>query len=244
MTAQAQTPETEADKEVQEKYVARLRARLARPKITIEDARDGMLDCFVSTYHTGVKQGLKGIIGVNATPDQVAQVTARMFRDRLEKRGISFENPTADGLNAVKEELDEEFHFSELPAEMSATHDQVCSLLLAKADGLIDHDGDRSVVKGNAASASTVRELHKPPVIRPPMPRADRSATRAVPTVPPPAATIAPRGAANPVTDNLRRALVSYLDETCKMAATASPSELIRRLDRARSLANSVAEFS
>ena len=243
MTAPAQAQTTEADKEVQEKYVSRLRARLARPKITIEDARDGMLDCFVSTYHTGVKQGLKGIIGVDASPDQVAQVTARMFRDRLEKRGISFDSPTADGLNAVKEELDEEFHFSELPAEMSATHDQVCSLLLAKADGLIDHDGDKSVVS-NRSNASTVREIHKPPAIRPPMPRVDRSATRAVPTVPPPAASIAPRPAANPVTDNLRRALVSYLDETCKLAATASPTELLQRLDRARSLAQSVAEFS
>lgn len=243
MTAQAQTQNSDADKEVQEKYVARLRARLARPKITIEDARDGMLDCFVSTYHTGVKQGLKGIIGVDASPDQVAQVTARMFRDRLEKRGISFDKPTPDGLNAVKEELDEEFHFSELPAEMSATHDQVCSLLLAKADGLIDHDGDKSVVT-NRGGASTVREIHKPPVIRPPMPRADRAATRAVATVPPPAATVAPRAAVNPVTDNLRRALVSYLDETCKLAATASPSELLQRLERARSLAQSVAEFS
>ena len=84
-SAQAQAPETAADKEIQEKYVARLRARLARPKITIEDARDGMLDCFVSTYHTGVKQGLRGIIGVDASPDQVAQVTSRMFRDREDR---------------------------------------------------------------------------------------------------------------------------------------------------------------
>jgi hypothetical protein len=247
MTAPAQAPQTAADKEVQEKYVTRLRARLARPKITIEDARDGMLDCFVSTYHAGVKQGLRGIIGVDASPDQIAQVTARMFRDRLEKRGISFERPTADGLNAVKEELDGEFHFAELPAEMSATHDQVCSLLLAKADGLIAHDGDKSVVgkRPSPATAPTVQELQKPPVIRPPAPHIDRTGTRAAATVPPPAARVRPVPAAvNPVTDNLRQALVSYLDEICKAAPKASPTDLMARLDRARSLAQSIADFS
>ena len=245
MTAQAAT-ETAADKEVQEKYVARLRARLARPKITVEDARDGMLDCFVSTYHTGVKQGLKGIIGVDASPDQVAQVTARMFRDRLEKRGISFDNPTAEALNEVKEELDEEFHFSELPAEMSATHDQVCSLLIAKADGLLDHKGDQSVVQG--ASAPTAKDIQRPPVRTPnPAPVRTRAAmavppaTR-VPAAPQPAPTTA--SPANSVTDNLRQALVSYLDEVCKAAPTADPTDLLARLDRARSLAQSIAEFS
>lgn len=258
MTAQAQ-PQAEAptaaDKEVQDKYVARLRARLARPKITVEDARDGMLDCFVSTYHTGVKQGLKGIIGVNATPDQVAQVTSRMFRDRLEKRGFSFESPTIDALNDVKEELDGEFHFSELPAEMSATHDQVCSLLLAKADGLIEHHGDQSVVgkDGPASAAPTIREMQKPPVARAPAPHPDRTGTRAAVTVPPPAASVRPPVIpttrptvveTSSVTDNLRQALAGYLDEVRKAAPHADPVELLARLDRARSLAQSIADFS
>lgn len=103
MTAPAPSTNTDAESIVQEKYVSRLRARLARPKITVEDARDGILDCFVSTYHTGVKHGLQGIIGVDASPDQVAQVTARMFRDRLDQRGISFDAPTVAALNEVKE---------------------------------------------------------------------------------------------------------------------------------------------
>lgn len=260
MTAQPQS-ETAADKEVQDKYVARLRARLARPKITVEDARDGMLDCFVSTYHTGVKQGLKGIIGVDASPDQVAQVTSRMFRDRLKKRGFSFESPTIDALNDVKEELDEEFHFSELPAEMSATHDQVCSLLLAKADGLIEHHGDQSVVRkdGPDSAAPTVRELQKPPAARVPAPRPDRTGTRAAATVPPPAASIrppvvpttrptvveaSPVSPVSSVTDNLRQALASYLDEVSKAVPHADPVDLLARLDRARSLAQSIADFS
>ncbi len=255
MTAQtqAQSPQTAADKEVQEKYVARLRARLARPTITVADARDGMLDCFVSTYHTGVKQGLRGIIGVDASPDQVAQVTSRMFRDRLAKRGISFDAPTTDALNEVKDELDREFHFAELPAEMSAMHDQVCSLLLAKADGLIDHTGDQSVVgKAEQASAPTVQEIDKPPVIRPVAPRLDRTGrtgTRAAATVPPPAARIGrrsppSRSGGNPVTDSLRMALVSYLDEISRDAPQADPAELMSRLERAHTLAQSIADFT
>lgn len=156
---------TEIDLEVQEKYGNRLRARLARPKIAIEDARDGMLDCFVSTYFAGVKQGLSKVLGVDASPDQVARVAARMFRDRLGAHGVSFDEPTAEALNAVKEEVDVEFHFRELPAELSAMHDQVCSLLLAKADGLLDHDGDRSVVKPKASAG---RSNGSAPVVRPP----------------------------------------------------------------------------
>ncbi len=238
MTAQRQS---EIDQEVQDKYVARLRARLARPKITVEDARDGMLDCFVSTYHTGVKQGLKGIIGVDASPDQVAQVTSRMFRDRLKKRGISFDAPTIDALNDVKEELDEEFHFSELPAEVSATHDQVCSLLIAKADGLLEHKGDRSVVSP-AAVAPTAKVVSKPPPVRA-VPHVDRTGTRAAVAAVPPAAP-PPAFGASTVTASLRQALVSYLDEIRSVASHADPQDILARLDRARTLAQSVAHFS
>lgn len=210
------------DKLVQDKYVARLRARLARPKITVEDARDGILDCFVSTYHTGVKQGLEGILGVDANPDQVAQVVGRMFRDRLAARGESFDEPTIEGLDALKEEVDAELHFTELPAEVSATHDQVCSLLLAKADGLLEHHGDRSVLQGQPA-----------PIPKPPAPPQLR-----------PASTSARRVERDPVTANLRRALGSYLDEIRRGVEETDPSELLARLERAQGLARSIAEFS
>jgi len=225
-----------ADTEVQEKYVSRLRARLARPEITLTDARDGMLDCFVSTYHTGVKQGLNGILGVDASPDQVAQVTTRMFKDRLSKRGVSFDAPTAEALNDVKEELDRELHFEDLPVEVSATHDQVCSLLLAKADGLIEHHGDQSVLDDKASAKA---------------PTVSRSApTRNVSTVPPPppAATAQPRHVPpkrpSTVTTGLRQALAGYLEEMRDASATADPTDLLERLERARSLMQSLADFS
>ena len=124
---------------VHEQYVQRLRSRLAKPEIELTDARDGLVDCFVSSYFEGVKLGLAGIVGIDASPDDVATVTTELFRKRLENHGASFENPSIEALALVKEEVDRELHFSELPAELNAVHDQVCSLLLAKAEGTLDH---------------------------------------------------------------------------------------------------------
>ena len=47
-------------------YVDRLRQRLARPAISVKDARDGVLDCFVATYQEGLAAGLEGVLGVEA----------------------------------------------------------------------------------------------------------------------------------------------------------------------------------
>ncbi len=277
MTASTQTS---VDQQVQDKYVSRLRARLARPSITVADARDGMLDCFVSTYHTGVKHGLKGILGADASPDQVAQVTGRMFRDRLDARGADFDDPTVEALNDLKEEIDAEFHFSELPVEVSATHDQVCSLLLAKADGLLEHHGDRSVLGSEdladrpapaAPSSSSPPPVRVAPASRQAGPAGSPRASVPVPPAPqvrngPP--TSAPVAVAAPpvrvaaaapvvpaanervaaqdtsVTASLRQALTCYLDEIRQDVEVAEPAELMARLDRARALVQSIADFS
>lgn len=219
--------------ELHEKYVSRLRARLARPSISMLDARDGIVDCFVSTYHMGLKQGLKGILGVDANPDKVAELAEGIFRRRLKAHGVEFDNPTAEGLEWVKEELDHELHFNELPAELQATHDQVCSLLLAKADGLLEHNGDRSVLKSGSGT------MIAPPFIPPPpIPKAS----------PPPAQRSTPNKPTSKrfttVSDNLRAALETYLEETLQAVPNADVSELLSRLDRAKRLAQSIAEFS
>lgn len=141
-------------------YVKRLKARLAKPAISVTDARDGILDCFVSTYFEGVNHGLKQLVGVKAEPDEVARVAAQMFKSRLGRHGVNFEAPSLEALMRVKEEVDGEFHFAELPAEHRAVHDQVCTLLVAKADGSIPHAGDRSVVsKGSAGEGEVRRQL-------------------------------------------------------------------------------------
>ncbi len=248
------TMEQSVIEQQQEKYVTRLRARLSRPKITIEDARDGMLDCFVSTYFAGVKEGLEGIVGVDAGPDEVARVTARMFRDRLRNHGATFEAPTADALNEVKEEVDREFHFSELPVELSSMHDQVCTLLIAKADGLLEHDGDRSVVQPKkAAKLGSPPSFGSTPPAPAPSPRRMTPTHVAAPTPPParasdpppPPRTSTSRATSTAVTASLRQALAAYLEETGQLALdNAEPSELVTRLERARSLAQSIADFS
>lgn len=247
MNTAAQSQSSAHDKEIQDKYVTRLRARLGRPKITMADARDGMLDCFVSTYHAGLKQGLNGILGVEASPDQVAQVATKMFRERLANHGSSFDAPTVDALNRVKDEVDEEFHFHELTAEVSATHDQVCSLLLAKADGLLEHRGDESVVKGSAPRATRVSAAPVPkvtPRVAPPPVRPARPSAAAQPrptTTPSTPAAATP--SASSVTNSLRQALAAYLGEVQANAAHESPDELLAQLDRARSLVTSIAQF-
>ncbi len=241
------TPSATKDDALRDKYVARLRARLSRPAITVEDARDGMLDCYVSTYHAGVEHGLKGILGVDASPDQVAQVASKMFRDRLSQRGVSFEAPSVEALSDIKDELDGEFHFSELPVEVSATHDQVCSLLLAKADGLLEHHGDRSVLaKDDPATSPTETPPSAPVRSAPPPPPVSRPAARPVTTTFNPAAVPNANPAARSgtsVTASLRQALATYLAEVVAAAEHAEPSDLLRRIDRARSLAQSIADF-
>ncbi len=139
-------PAVQSPHPVHEKIAQRLRARLARPKLTLADARDGMLDCFVSTYYEGLKQGLKLVLGVKADPDEIAKVATQIFRSRLLRHGSSFEVPTSEALRKVKDEADRELHFEELSAEARALHDQVCTLLIAKAEGMLDHKGDVSVV--------------------------------------------------------------------------------------------------
>ncbi|MFO0660502.1 MAG: hypothetical protein U0165_11815 [Polyangiaceae bacterium] len=148
-------------------YVSRLRARLDQPEIDIHEARDGMLDCFVSTYFEGLRSGLSNIVGVNATPDDVAEVAAGLFRTKLEESGASFESPTIEALSAVKEATDAELHFQDLPVEIRATHDQVCNILLAKAEGNMGHFGDRSALSRAPSSApatpSAPSKPSKPP---------------------------------------------------------------------------------
>ena len=135
-------------------YVERLRRRLARPRIDVVDARDGVLDCFVATYQEGLAAGMQGIVGIDAGPEHVARVAASIFKRRLADHGSSFDDPSVEALAKVKEEADAELHFGALPVEIQATHDRVCELLLAKAEGSLPHEGDHSAVVGGPASAS------------------------------------------------------------------------------------------
>ena len=215
----------ESAPKVHERYVQRLRARLAKPRVSVEDARDGVLDCFVSTYHEGLGAGLRGVVGVEAGPDEVARVAAGLFRKRLRAHGASFEAPTIDALAKVKAEVDEELHFAELPAELRSTHDRVCELLLSKADGVLPHDGDRSAVRTTSTGVA--------------MPARSEGALQAEPVV-------APRGSAarGSGARAMRDAIAALLDELSHEARDGAPlPELLRRLDKARRLVETVHEL-
>lgn len=197
-------------------YVDRLRQRLARPAISVKDARDGVLDCFVATYQEGLAAGLEGVLGVEAGPDQVARVAAGIFRKRLANHGASFDEPTVEALARVKDEADQELHFAKLPVEIQATHDRVCELLLAKAEGSLPHAGDHSSVVGARASTTV-----------------SSAPTAAVPAPP-----------ARPASSALREAVASLLDEVGTAARSGrSMTEIDTCLERVRRLVQTVAEL-
>lgn len=133
-------------KQVAERYAARVKARLAKPSIDVLEARDGILDCFCASYHHGLAVGLKGIAGVTGSPESIARFSTTLFRRKLRAHGASFEAPTVSALSAVKDEVDHELHMDQLPTEIRAVHDQVCAVMIAKAEGNLEHRGDRSVV--------------------------------------------------------------------------------------------------
>lgn len=141
--------------ETRDRFAERVKQRLGKPVLTLLDARDGIRDCFVSTYAGGLLAATKGL-NLQAEPKHLEAIAERIFRRRLTAHHVSWEAPTVDALEAVKLEADAELHFDQLPAEMRAVHDQVCSLLLGKVSGLLPHRGDTSVVSTNPATPDPV----------------------------------------------------------------------------------------
>ncbi|MEZ4401017.1 MAG: hypothetical protein R3B06_13410 [Kofleriaceae bacterium] len=214
---------------IQERYAARVKARLERTEITPTDARDGILDCFLATYFQGVTLGLKSLAAIEGTEDDVARVTAAMFRRRLRNHGVTFEAPTLEALAEVKDEVDRELHVIELPAEIRAVHDQVCTLLLAKADGTLPHRGARAVVTA------------PPPVAAAPTAPVATTAAALPPRPPRPAPAPVPGGAA----EELRRTLERHLTRLGADAAAGLSTEQLRRgMVQAEALLAAVDAFS
>ena len=190
---------------IQERYAARVKARLERAEITVADARDGLLDCFLASYFQGVHLGLKSLAAIEGGDDEIARVTAAMFRRRLRAHGASFEAPTVAALAQVKDEVDAELHLIELPAELRGVHDQVCALLLAKADGALPHRPGRSAVEAGGTAASAIAAA---PIARPLPP----------PPTPPSAAAA-----------DLRRVLERHLARAGADAAGGASTAAVRR---------------
>lgn len=208
-------------------YVERLRRRLATPAISVEDARDGVLDCFVATYQEGLAAGMQGIVGIEAGPSEVARVAAAIFRRRLLDHGASFEEPTVEALARVKDEADEELHFGTLPVEIHETHDRVCELLLAKAEGSLPHAGDHSAVVGGRR---TLERATAP--------------TAAAGVVSPRSQGALPDSLPRASTTPLREAVATLLEEIAGWARSErSLFDVQARLEKARRLIETVHEL-
>ncbi len=227
MTTNAHPPQKRTPGEiaaVQERYASRIKARLGAPNIDPMSARDGILDCFVATYFGGLKEGIGGYLGIDASEDHVARIAQALFRKKLVAHGATFDAPTVSALDKVREEVDQELHFHDLPAELRGVHDQVCSLLLSKAEGTLPHRGATSVARTSSA------------------PQAPATVTRPTPTRPTSAATgSTPRPS---VSIDLRNALATFLEE---MAAGVregeAPSQLTARLAKANRLLETLQDF-
>jgi hypothetical protein len=138
-----------------EQLVSRIKPRLAAKNLTVFEARDGICDCFVSTYLGGIDAGVSAL-QIKASSSELQRIAEQIFKRRLVKHGATWESPNVDALERVKLEADAELHFDQLPAELSAMHDQVCSLLIGKVSGLLPHRGDKSVVTAEVRKSNEV----------------------------------------------------------------------------------------
>ena len=123
-----------------------IKLRLAQEKINIDDARDGMMDCYYSSYLGGVSLGLQGF-NIHGDIPSIHKFIKKTFKDKLQKNGASWQRPTVKALESIKEEMDQETLISDLPAELKTVHDNVCTLLISKASGDLGHYGDKSAIK-------------------------------------------------------------------------------------------------
>lgn len=184
-----------------------IKERLAQPAIDVLDARDGLRDCFVSSYLGGVSQGLAHF-DIQGNPDAVSRVVENMFKKRLRATGSSWSNPTPEALQTVKDALDTETHMDELPAELKGVHDQVCTLLIGKARGDLSHVGDASAIPATRSAESSVS------------PATDSSTP----------AQVAVDAQPNPVLVALRSAVTAQLRQMVELSEGASSFGQLREL--------------
>lgn len=214
MTATSSVPDIDGRRQ---ELAQRIKARLAASSITVEDARDGLRDCFVSSYLGGVSEGLRNF-DLQGDVNQVSRVIESMFRRRLRDKGGSWELPDTTTLLAVKDEIDHEMHIHELPAELRGVHDQVCNLLLAKADNTLPHHGNRSVVTSKASAGSSVAKSRPMAVSMP-----------------------SSKAKVGPAEHAIRQSVTAYLEEMIASTGRgAEPDQLLADINGLRHLVNAL----
>ncbi|MCB9599181.1 MAG: hypothetical protein H6720_02300 [Sandaracinus sp.] len=136
--------------------------------------------------------------------------------------------------------MDRELHFEELPAELRGLHDQVCSLMLAKADGSLEHRGPRTSVARPEVSPAAPTEQATAPT----PPSAPALAPASVTSIPAPSRLGSLPPEAN-VDDGLRAALVAYLVQSAEAVRTGEDVSALRaRVSRIERLVTTLADFA
>lgn len=113
-------------------YIDSLQARLAAERLSPIQAREGILESYVVTNRKAARVGI-GDVAIEAEDAEVQRQLSRMMSDLFAERGGDFQAPSVSELRSIRHTMDLKLRFTELPPEISETHDMVCEILLEKA---------------------------------------------------------------------------------------------------------------
>ncbi len=121
-------------------YVDSLQARLAAKRLSPVQAREGILESYVVTNRKAARVGI-GDVAIEAEDAEVLAKVSRMMSDLFAERGGDFQTPSVSELRSIRHTMDLKLRFTELPPEISETHDMVCEILLEKAGASVFEEG-------------------------------------------------------------------------------------------------------
>ncbi|MQY70688.1 hypothetical protein GH141_01985, partial [bacterium] len=121
-------------------YVDSLQARLAAERLSPIQAREGILESYVVTNRKAARVGI-GDVAIEAEDAEVLRQLSRMMSDLFAERGGDFQTPSVSELRSIRHTMDLKLRFTELPPEISETHDMVCEILLEKAGASVFEEG-------------------------------------------------------------------------------------------------------
>ena len=121
-------------------YLDSLQARLAAQRLSPIQAREGILESYVITNRKAARVGI-GDVAIEAEDAEVQRQLSRMMSDLFAERGGDFQAPSVSELRSIRHTMDLKLRFTELPPEISETHDMVCEILLEKAGASVFEEG-------------------------------------------------------------------------------------------------------
>lgn len=124
--------ETEEKLEIRSPFAASLAAKLGFDWLSPQDARDGIIESFV-TAQAGVQSA-----GVIASEGEIETYVKGMMRDILSELGSSFDEPSLDALAESARRMGEKLDMIRMPNAVRVRHNETCEVLLNRAHRLVD----------------------------------------------------------------------------------------------------------